>query len=99
LSEDAIENVRTSNKNLSDFWNRYVNEDGSENITRLNTDMATLNDLDSIVRSAFAQGLSKGKGDIIDDIKNPSYSPESKTISNKPLSMAQQIADELRKNN
>ena len=99
LSKDAIENVRTSNKNLSDFWNRYVNEDGSENITKLNKDMATLNNLDSIVRSAFAQGLSKGKGDIIDDIKNPSYTPESKNTPDKPLSIQEQIAEELRKNN
>jgi len=98
LSEEAIENVRTSNKNLSDFWNRYVNKDGSENIAKLNKDMATLNNLDSIVRSAFTQGLSKGKGDIIDDIKNPSYTPESKTISDKPLSMSEQIAAELGKN-
>jgi hypothetical protein len=99
LSEDAIENVRTSNKNLASFWNRYVNEDGSENITKLNKDMATLNNLDSIIRSAFAQGLSKGKGDIIDDIKNPSYSPDTKSSPDKPLSIQEQIAAELRKNN
>jgi len=99
LSEEAIENVRTSNKNLVSFWDRYVNEDGSENITKLNKDMATLNNLDSIVRSAFAQGLSKGKGDIIDDIKNPSYSPDTKSSADKPLSIAEQIAAELRKNN
>ena len=99
LSDEAVENVRTSNKNLSEFWNRYVNEDGSENIAKLNRDMATLNNLDSIVRSAFAQGLSKGKGDIIDDIKNPSYSPDTKSSPDKPLSIAEQIAAELRKNN
>ena len=98
LSEEAVENIRTSNKNLSEFWNRYVNKDGSENITKLNKDMATLNNLDSIVRSAFAQGLSKGKGDVIDDIKNPSYTPETKNTPDKPLSMAEQIAAELRKN-
>jgi len=98
LSEEAVNTVKSSNKNLSEFWNRYINKDGSENITKLNNDMAALNNLDSIVRSAFAQGLSKGKGDIIDDIKNPSYTPDSKNSSDKPLSMAEQIAAELRKN-
>ena len=98
LSEEAINTVKSSNKNLSEFWNRYVNEDGSENIAKLNNDMAALNNLDSIVRSAFAQGLSKGKGDIIDDIKNPSYTPDSKSSSGKSLSIAEQISAELRKN-
>jgi len=98
LSEEDVNKVKSSNKNLAGFWNRYINEDGSENISRLNKDMASLENLDSIVRSAFAQGLSKGKGDIIDDIKNPSYKPESKSGSNENLSIQQQIDAELRKN-
>ena len=60
--------------------------------------MAALDNLDSIVRSAFAQGLAKGKGDVIDDIKNPSYTQESKGDSERPLSMQEQIAAELRGN-
>ena len=98
LSNDAVEKVRTSSKNLGDYWNKYVNKDGSENISKLNKDMAALDNLDSIVRSAFAQGLAKGKGDVIDDIKNPSYTQESKGDSERPLSMQEQIAAELRGN-
>tara|TARA_R110002167_G_scaffold267863_2_gene474503 strand:- start:662 stop:1729 length:1068 start_codon:yes stop_codon:yes gene_type:complete len=98
LNEKALDTVSHSTKNLGEFWNRYVNKDGSENITKLARDMASLDNLDSIVRNAYAQGASGGKEDVIKDIKNPSYSPENRGDSDKPLSMEAQIAAELRKN-
>lgn len=98
LNDKALETVSYSTKNLGEFWNRYVNKDGSENITKLARDMAALDNLDSIVRNAYAQGASGGKEDVIKDIKNPSYTPESRGDADKPLSMQEQIAAELRKN-
>mgnify|MGYP001253529846 CR=1 FL=1 len=98
LNNEAVDNVKSSTKNLSSFWNRYVNKDGSENIAKLSKEMAVLENLDSIIRSAYAQGVSEGKGNVIEDIKNPSYTPDNSADTSKPLSIAQQIAAELRKN-
>ena len=57
--------------------------------------MAILDNVNNIVRSAYAQGKSGGKEEVIDDIKNPSYTPESKTDTDTPLSIQDQINKEL----
>jgi hypothetical protein len=95
VSEDSMKYVTNTTLNLPDFWKRYVNEDGSENVSKLAREMAILDNVDSIVRSAYAQGKSGGKEDVIKDIKNPSYTPESKTENTKPLSIQDQINKEL----
>ena len=57
--------------------------------------MAILDNVDNIVRSAYAQGKSGGKADVIDDIKNPTYTPESKSDEGRPLSIQEQISKQL----
>ena len=57
--------------------------------------MAILENVDNIVRSAYAQGKSGGKEDVINDIKNPSYTPESKSSDGTPLSIQEQISKQL----
>jgi hypothetical protein len=95
VSDDSMKYVTNTTLNLPDFWKRYVNEDGTENVSKLAKEMAILDNVDSIVRSAYAQGKSGGKEDVIKDIKNPSYTPESKSENNKPLSIQDQINQEL----
>jgi len=95
VGDDSMKYVTKTSLNLPDFWNRYVNKDGSENVAKLAKEMAILDNVDAIVRSAYAQGKSGGKEDVIKDIKNPSYAPESKSEDNKPLSIQDQIAKEL----
>ena len=95
VPDDALKYVKKTSKNLPDFWNRYKNDDGTENITKLNKEIAILESIDSIVRNAYAQGKSGGKEAVIEDIKNPSYTPESKTDNDKPLSVQDQINKEL----
>jgi hypothetical protein len=95
VNEDSMNYVKSTASNLSDFWKRYVNEDGSENIGKIAREMAILENVNSIVRSAYAQGKSGGKEDVINDIKNPSYTPESKSNDGTPLSIQEQISKQL----
>ena len=95
INEDSMKYVKKTTLNLPDFWKRYVNKDGSENVAKLAREVAILDNVDSIVRSAYAQGKSGGKEDVIKDIKNPSYTPESKSEDNNKLSVHDQIAKEL----
>ena len=79
--------------------NRKVNE-------YLNTMNAQQESFTAILNSASNNSLLSDIGGdkkelfaaIIDDIKNPSYSPDTKSSPDKPLSIAEQIAAELRKN-
>ena len=95
VNEESMKYVKNTTSKLSDFWNRYVKEDGSEDIGKIAKEMAILDNVDTIVRSAYAQGKSGGKEGIINDIKNPSYTPESKSQDGSPLSIQDQINKEL----
>jgi len=95
VNDDTMKYVRDTTLNLPDFWKRYVNEDGTENVSKLAREIAILDNVNSIVRNAYAQGKSGGKEDVIKDIKNPSYTPESKTDTDAPLSIQDQINKEL----
>tara|TARA_R100000664_G_scaffold34200_1_gene54977 strand:- start:4808 stop:5902 length:1095 start_codon:yes stop_codon:yes gene_type:complete len=95
VNEDSMKYVKNTTSNLSDFWKRYVKEDGSEDIGKIAREMAILENVDNIVRSAYAQGKSGGKEDVINDIKNPSYTPESKSSDGTPLSIQEQISKQL----
>ncbi len=96
VNDDTMKYVKDTSLNLPNFWNRYVNADGTENVAKLNKEIAILENIDSIVRNAYAQGKSSGKEDVVKDIKNPSYNPESKQDTNKPLSVQDQINKQLR---
>ena len=95
VNDKTMKYVKDTTLNLPDFWKRYVNEDGTENVSKLAREMAILDNVDSIVRNAYTQGKSGGKEDVIKDIKNPSYNPESKTDTDTPLSIQDQINKEL----
>ena len=94
-NEDSMKYVKNTTSNLPDFWKRYVREDGTEDIGKIAREMAILDNVDNIVRSAYAQGKSGGKADVIDDIKNPTYTPESKSDEGRPLSIQEQISKQL----
>ena len=98
VSDDTIKSVRKTNKNLQKFWDRYINEDGTQDVNKLTRDMAILNDFDNIVRSVYAQARSNGKEDVVKDLKNPSYTPESKPTAEKRLTIQEQINQQMKNN-
>tara|TARA_R110002012_G_scaffold316089_2_gene530655 strand:+ start:3944 stop:5116 length:1173 start_codon:yes stop_codon:yes gene_type:complete len=98
VSDDTIKSVRKTNKNLQKFWDRYINEDGTQDVNKLTREMAILNDFDNIVRSVYAQARSNGKEAVVKDLKNPSYTPESKPTADKRLTIQEQINQQLKNN-
>jgi len=99
IPEETVKSVRKNNKDLSKFWSRYINEDGSEDMDALNRDMAILNDFDNIVRAVYSQARSVGKETVVKDLKNPNYTPESKPKNvEQKLSIQEQIAQQLKNN-
>lgn len=98
VSDDTIKSVRKTNKNLQKFWDRYINEDGTQDVDKLTRDMAILNDFDNIVRSVYAQARSNGKEAVVKDLKNPSYTPESKPTAEKRLTIQEQINQQMKNN-
>jgi hypothetical protein len=76
-----------------------MKEDGTEDMASLNRDMAILSDFDNIVRAVYSQARSTGKETVVKDLKNPSYTPESKPkTAEAKLSIQEQIAQQLKTN-
>ena len=99
VPEDTVKTVRKSNRDLNKFWSRYINEDGTEDMASLNRDMAILNDFDNIIRAVYSQARSTGKETVVKDLKNPSYTPESKPkTTEQKLTIQEQIAQQLKNN-
>lgn len=99
IPEETIKSVRKSNKDLNKFWSKYIKEDGTEDMATLNRDMAILSDFDNIVRAVYSQARSTGKETVVKDLKNPSYTPESKPkTAEARISIQEQIAQQLKTN-
>lgn len=93
---DVRNKVKEANKDLSKFFNRYINADGSENIQKFVQDMIILENFNQIVAAAAAAQKNKGKENVIKDLKNTNFTPGQKGGSGtSPKSIAQQAAEQI----
>lgn len=99
LSDNDRESIIETSSDLSKFWSRFMNEDGTENMEKLNKAMFIVDNFDKIVRAAASQYKSSGKDDVLKDIKNPDYNSESGTQESGNKSLYQQIYEGWKKGN
>tara|TARA_R100001594_G_scaffold66273_2_gene100545 strand:+ start:2210 stop:3322 length:1113 start_codon:yes stop_codon:yes gene_type:complete len=99
LSDDDRTNVKKSSSDLSVFWKRFMNEDGTENVQKLNEAMFVVDNFDKIVRAVANQYKSTGKDDVLKDIKNPDYNVNSGNQESGLKSLQQQMYDAWQKGN
>ena len=76
-----------------------MNEDGTENIDKLNKTMFMVDNFDKIIRASASQFKSEGKDAVLDDIKNPNYSADSKVESSGAKSLQEQMYEAWKKQN
>ena len=76
LDDDAREDIKNSNYDIENFFDKYVDQDGDWDFDKLNTDMYILNNIDKIVRGVANQYRSKGTESVINEIKNPSFTQD-----------------------
>jgi len=98
IEKDLQKNIADKFKRPGDFFKRYINTDGTENVKKFVEDMIKIEKFEEIVRSASANTKASGKKEVIDDIKNPDYQGKGrKSDIDKPLTIAQQAAKEFYK--
>ena len=88
------------NKNLDNFFDSYVNDNGSWDYDRLNSHLAVIDNIDSIVASAYRQGLGDGQKTIVSNASNVSTdtTPQSSQNLNEQNPLASQVQELLRAN-
>ena len=95
LTDEHRDNLKSTNTNLDNFFDRYVGEDGDWDYDRLNLDMFIRDNFEQIVRSVANQYRSKGTEQVIKDIKNPSFNTDLKPATGKSKSLFDQLSDQI----
>ena len=98
---DAYKNqLAEKNVRLDEFFDPYVNEDGSWDYDMLNMHRALIDNVDNIVQSVYKQGLSDGQRGIVERTANMSpTSPNQAQPNNGPDPLVQQLKEALGQGN
>ena len=75
--------LKKFNSNLEGLFDKYIGDDGKWDFDSLNKDMYILNNIDKIVRSVANQYKSKGTENVMNEIKNPSFSQDKQSEPQK----------------
>ena len=73
-----------NNAYIDDFFDDYIDDAGSWDFDKLNSHMAVLNNIDSIVASAYRHGVGDGQKGLVERAANvssesPGQSPQMQT--------------------
>lgn len=100
LGEDHRRRLIQRNSQLDNFFDNYVYEDGSWDYDKLNSHFAVIDNIDTIVSSAYRQGLGDGQKAVVSNAANVSMdtSPSSSQNLNQENPLAAQVRDLLRGN-
>ena len=98
LGDDHRRRLIQRNSQLDNFFDNYVYEDGSWDYDKLNSHFAVIDNIDTIVASAYRQGLGDGQKTIVSNAANISTdtTPSSSQNLNEENPLAAQVRDLLR---
>jgi len=100
LDNSHRQNLINRNQNLDSFFDGYINNDGSWDYDKLNSHFAVIDNIDTIVSSAYRQGLGDGQKAVVSNAANISTdtSPTTSQNLNETNPLAQQVSELLRAN-
>jgi len=70
FDDDYRNTLMRRNANIEDFFDPYVREDGSWDYDKLSSHIAVIDNIDTIVKSAYRQGISEGQRGIVNNAAN-----------------------------
>jgi hypothetical protein len=96
VSDDYKRTLIEKNANLENYFDDYVNEDGSWDYDLLNSHRALIDNIDEIVNAVYRQGLGDGQRGLVERTANVSTeSPQQTGGEQRVNNVAQQLADAL----
>lgn len=96
VSDDYKRVLMEKNANLENYFDDYVNEDGSWDYDLLNSHRALIDNIDEIVNAVYQQGLGDGQRGLVEKTANVSIeSPQQAGGEQRVNNVAQQLADAL----
>lgn len=99
LDESYKQTLKSKNERLDEYFDPYVDDNGNWDFDSLSAHRAIIDNIDSIAKSIYAQGLSDGQSEVVKETVNPS-APNAKSASADAASpqdkVRQQVLDALR---
>ena len=73
LEDSYKSELKSKNERIEDFFTPYVNEAGQWDFEKWNMHQAVLDNIETIVKSAYSQGLGDGQRGLVDKAANVQY--------------------------
>lgn len=94
VPQDALSEVKNEVKDLSQYFNKYVNPDGTENVSKLIEDQLKVKLFDKAISAAMTMAKSEGREEVVSNRDN--VVPPKENRPNAPKSAAQQLYEQAK---
>ena len=96
IEDNYKSTLKSKNENIEDFFSNYVSEDGQWDFERWNMHQAVLDNIETIVKSAYQQGLGDGQRNLVSKAANvQSGQPQVGDTGNNVPSIEDQVRQAL----
>lgn len=95
IPETYRSELKSSNSNMEEFFDRYKDNNGRFDHDLWNMHRTVSDNLPSILRSVYSQGLSDGQRNIVEKAANIDAKNPTAPVDNQPNSVAEQVLDAL----
>lgn len=99
IKDDYRKTLISKNARLEQFFDDYVEDGGDWNFEKLNAHRAVVDNIDSIVKSVYQQGLSDGQRKVVQNAANVSNETAQRDSSPQTNSLDEQLVKALGGNN
>ena len=98
LEDNYKSQLKSKNENIEDFFSSYVGDNGQWDFEKWNMHQTVLDNIETIVKTAYQQGLGEGQRGLVNQAANVQYSQPNETTntgqSNTP-SIEEQVRQAL----
>ena len=96
MDDNYRNQLADKNARLDEYFDPYVREDGSWDYESLNVHRAVIDNMESIVKSVYKQGMSDGQRGLVDKAANvTAQSPNQGSTPQGPDALTQQLKQAL----
>ena len=75
LEDSYKSELKSKNENIEDFFSAYVGDEGQWDFEKWNMHQAVLDNIETIVKTAYQQGLGEGQRGLVNKAANVQYQP------------------------
>jgi hypothetical protein len=79
LEDNYKSQLRSKNENIEDFFSSYVSEEGQWDFEKWNMHQTVVDNIETIVKTAYQQGLGEGQRNLVDKAANVRYNEPNQT--------------------